>query len=363
VSMRALVVTVVHHPLDARIWSREVAALLDAGHHVTYVAPWSATSTTPPDAVDAVDALDVPRAVGRRRLGALREARRVLRSVVGDHDILVLHDPELLTVLPRLRRPPTVWDVHEDLAASLGDKAWLPSVAARPLRAVVGWAERLAERRLHLLLAEEGYAGRFRRTHPVVPNEPVVPESVAPPGDSRVVYLGRVSRGRGVDEMLALADRLPTGVDLELLGWADAEVEADLRAAAERGSVHWAGRVSNDTALDRVEGSMAGLSLLHDLPNYRHSRPTKVVEYMGRGVPVITTPNPVAVEIVERHRCGYIVPFGDVDAVADVLAELHADPELRTRLGQAGHAAACQHFSWSVSGPRFVRRLEAWAAR
>ena len=37
--MRDVVCTVVHHPADARIFYREIRALLDAGHDVTYIAP------------------------------------------------------------------------------------------------------------------------------------------------------------------------------------------------------------------------------------------------------------------------------------------------------------------------------------
>ena len=40
--------------------------------------------------------------------------------------------------------------------------------------------------------------------------------------------------------------------------------------------------------------------------------PTKVVEYMAHGVPVITTPLPLAVELVQNADCGFVVPFGDV---------------------------------------------------
>ena len=37
--VRVVVCTVVHHPADARIFYREIRALLDAGHDVTYIAP------------------------------------------------------------------------------------------------------------------------------------------------------------------------------------------------------------------------------------------------------------------------------------------------------------------------------------
>ena len=37
--MRVVVCTVVHHPADARIFYRQIRALLEAGHDVTYIAP------------------------------------------------------------------------------------------------------------------------------------------------------------------------------------------------------------------------------------------------------------------------------------------------------------------------------------
>ena len=37
--MRVVVCTIVHHPADARIYHRQIRALLEAEHEVTYIAP------------------------------------------------------------------------------------------------------------------------------------------------------------------------------------------------------------------------------------------------------------------------------------------------------------------------------------
>ena len=65
-------------------------------------------------------------------MGALRAARRQLARYAPGADVLLVHDPELLLVLPLVRRLLlTIWDVHEDTAAALGTKAWLPPRCAR----------------------------------------------------------------------------------------------------------------------------------------------------------------------------------------------------------------------------------------
>ncbi|MBW3658346.1 MAG: glycosyltransferase [Actinobacteria bacterium] len=362
--MRVLVVTVVHTPLDARIYHREIAALRAAGHEVVYVAPWSGYGIDPPAAAEALEPVDVVRASGRHRLRALRDARRIVRRHAPGCDLVLLHDPELLLATAGLGgRIPIVWDVHEDTAGALVDKPWLPGVLRPVVRRVVVALERLAERTRHLLLAEEAYADRFSRPHPLVPNTPRVPVDVPPPGDDRVVYLGRVSRLRGADVLLALGRELAgDGITVEVIGQADADVEPRLRAATDAGELAWRGFVPNDEALPRLEGALAGLSLLADEPNYRVSLPTKVLEYAGRGIPVVTTPLPPAVRVVESYDCGVVVPFDDAPATAAVVRQLRDDAERRRRLGTNGHTAVVRHHNWDVDGPAFVRQLEEWAA-
>jgi glycosyltransferase involved in cell wall biosynthesis len=379
--MRVVVCTVVHHPADARIFYREIQALLNAGHDVTYIAPHQELDVSrgddppyPPPvrpedqdfaerARGSLRLVPIPRAVGRRRAGAIRAARTALAAAAPGADLLLVHDPELLLVLPpKGKRPPTVWDVHEDTVAALTTKAWLPQwlrpVAARG----VSSAERLAERRLHLILAEHGYNDRFAGTHPVVPNTTSVPAAAPPPsGPRRVVYVGWLSPDRGSAEMVELGRLLrPHGIAVELIGQADPRARAHIEAGGD--AVHWHGFIPNAEALRLVEGALAGVSLLPDEENFRHSMPTKVAEYMARGLPVVTTPLPLAVDLVEAADAGFVVPFNDPAAARDAILKLDADPGLRVKLGLRGHEYALGHLAWPPHADAFVAQLEAWAA-
>lgn len=400
--MHVVVCTVVHHPADARIFYREIRAILDAGHDVTYIAPWGdqehserarGLTGQPPssptvgiegnvnDIVNisgigggdaagggprrpgALTRVTIPRAAGRRRLGALRAARAAMAAQVAGADLLLVHDPELLLVLPpKSKRPPTVWDVHEDTAAALTTKAWLPRWLRPVAAGGVTRAERLAERRLHLILAEDGYNARFAGQHPVVPNTTYVPETTAPPsGPRRVIYVGHISPDRGSAELAELGRLLkPHRVTVDLIGPADAAARAHIEAAGD--AVRWHGFVPNAEALRLVDGALAGLSLLQDEPNFRHSMPTKVAEYMARGVPVVTTPLPLAVELVEAGDCGFVVPFGDPPAAAEAILKLDADPDLRVKMGLRAHEYALGHLAWPPHAAAFVAQLEEWAA-
>jgi glycosyltransferase involved in cell wall biosynthesis len=357
--MRVLVVTVVHVPLDARIYARQIAALLEAGCEVTYVAPWAATGTAKPD-TGGLAALDVPRATGRRRLGALRAARRLLRQHAPGHDLVLLHDPELLLVAGAAGVTPVVWDVHEDVSASLVARPWVPSPLVGFLQRVARWVEARAERRHHLILAEHAYQERFKITHPVVPNVPRAPAEVSAPGDDRAVYVGRVARARGAMELIEVGRRLRGELTVEVIGDAETDVQVLLEEAHARGDVQWLGFVPNPEALRRIDGAMAGLSLLHDLPNFRGSMPTKVVEYLACGLPVVTTPLPLAAALVEACDGGHVVGFGDIDAVVAALRMLQSDPKARSQAAQRGRSHVLAHHSWEVEGARFVATLQGW---
>ena len=373
--MRVVVCTVVHHPADARIFYREIRALLDAGHDVTYIAPHGEPGQPavhdqnqgqdqayPERSLGSLTTVTIPRAVGRRRLGALRAARAALAAQAPGADLLLVHDPELLLVLPpRRRRPPTVWDVHEDTAAALTTKSWLPAWLRAVAAGGVRVAERQAERRLHLMLAESGYNDRFAATHPVVPNTTYVPPVAAPPsGSRRVVYVGWLSPDRGSAEMVELGRLLkPHGIAVELIGQADAAAQAHIKAGGD--AVHWHGFVPNAEALKLVEGALAGLSLLQDEANFRHSMPTKIAEYMARGVPAVSTPLPLAVDLVEAADGGFVVPFNDPRAAADAILKLDADPGLRVDMGLRAHAYARAHLAWAPNAAAFVAELETWA--
>ena len=356
--MKVLVVTVVHDPRDARITHREIQALLDAGHEVTFAAPFAAYGVTPPSGVRAID---LPRSRGRRRVQALREARRVIRREAPAHDLVLIHDPELLLAVERLSGPLVVWDVHEDTAAAVTLKPWLPTPARRATSAAVLRVEGRAEKQYRLVLAEEGYRDRFTRAHPVVPNSTPAPEVVMPSGDQRVVYVGSITIARGAAEMVELGRLLSDQpIELHLVGSADAAATELLAPAHDAGWLVWHGYQPNDRALELVDGALAGLSLLHDEPNYRHSRPTKIIEYMAHGVPVITTPTPPARALVTEADCGIVVPFGDARAAADAVAQLLSDADARQKMADRGRAAALRDHDWRRDGAEFVRVLQQW---
>jgi glycosyltransferase involved in cell wall biosynthesis len=74
-------------------------------------------------------------------------------------------------------------------------------------------------------------------------------------------------------------------------------------------------------------------------------------------LPILSFDSGGARELIENGDIGRVVPYSDLDAMADALLELAADDRLRASLGQAARAKVEEHFDVSVVAPRIVASL------
>jgi len=172
------------------------------------------------------------------------------------------------------------------------------------------------------------------------------PEPPVTPGNPPVaLYLGRLLRDKGVEELVTAALRLRRqGVALRvrLAGEVDdnpASVNpAWLRAQAKAGLVELAGRVTD------VAGEIARAHMVV-LPSYREGLPKALLEGAACGRPLVATDVPGCREICRNGETGLLVPPRDAGALAAALAELAGSAALRRQLGTAARQLAEAAFS------------------
>lgn len=80
------------------------------------------------------------------------------------------------------------------------------------------------------------------------------------------------------------------------------------------------------------------------LPSHREGMPRSIIEAMLSGLPVVATDIRGSREEVIDGESGYLVPLGDVQALARALQRLAADQALRKSFGQAGRERAAELF-------------------
>ncbi len=310
---RLLVLTTVHHPDDVRIRGKLIEAL---------ASEWDVTYACRGPGPARREKITVRLLSGGRLVRNIRALGIIMR---GEYEVLSLHDPETLPaglLATWFRRRTVVFDVHENVPAQMMTKEWLPRLIKRPTAVITHWMLRLAERSIEITLAERGYASLFRRSHPVFEN--LLSDAPLPASDgsgSGVVYLGDVTEARGIFVLVRAAGRGIPGEKVTVIGQCSADVEGRIREIASEldVTVELTGRLDHARALEKVASARIGVSPLLDIPNYRWSMPTKILEYLAVGVPVVASDLPGTREVVEKLSGVVLVPPGDVDAWANAL--------------------------------------------
>jgi glycosyltransferase involved in cell wall biosynthesis len=82
-----------------------------------------------------------------------------------------------------------------------------------------------------------------------------------------------------------------------------------------------------------------------------------LIEAMACGLPVVSTRWRGIPSVVDEGRNGFLVEIHDPDAVAERLAALAADAELRERLGRAGRAKFLREYTFPRHAQRMRRML------
>jgi starch synthase len=201
------------------------------------------------------------------------------------------------------------------------------------------------------------------------PDADVVRRHGVDPDRPSVVFVGRITRQKGLPYLLRAAASLPPDVQLVLCAGAPdtpeilAEVEgliADLRSS--RDGVVWIAQM-----LPRREVvALLSAATVFVCPSVYEPLGIVNLEAMACEVAVVATATGGIPEVVVPGETGWLVPIEQVDDgtgtpvdpdrfVADLaaaLTEAVSDPDRSAELGRAGRQRALESFSWSTIGDR-----------
>jgi len=184
-----------------------------------------------------------------------------------------------------------------------------------------------------------------------------VPE-VRPERPFTIGYLARLCPEKGLGELCnAFALLRESGRDcrLRIAGWlgaADAgfwkQTQAQLRARGLAGSYEYVGEVDLPGKLR----FLCSLDVLSVPTVYREAKGLYVLEAKACGVPVVQPRHGAFPELIEATGGGRLYDHSGAQALADALAELMDDSELRARLAAAGRAGVLASFTEDIMAER-----------
>lgn len=178
--------------------------------------------------------------------------------------------------------------------------------------------------------------------HPIT-REEARSEFVFSPGAFLWLAVGNLFPAKDYRTLLAAAERCAAASPaFHLLIAGAGKEKEDLMADAHRrgltGKVHFLGSRADVPRLLRACDAFVLSSAWEGLPN-------TVMEAMASGVPVVSTEAGGVREILGECVCGYIVPIGNPEALAERMIHTMAlDVEERSRMGAAGRERIAHHF-------------------
>lgn len=212
-----------------------------------------------------------------------------------------------------------------DLAGKVADATLVAGVSAFGVSQLMRWSA--VEDWPKLAVVRCGVDARFA-------DAPAAPPVVAP----ALCCVARLSAQKGLPlliEAAALLARRGTDFTLALVG------DGELRGAIERriadaglgDRVTITGYLSAADVAERIEASRAMV-----LPSFAEGLPVVIMEALALRTPVVTTAVAGIPELVDES-CGWLVPAGSAERLADAMAEaLAADPARLRAMGEAGRA-------------------------
>lgn len=367
--------------VHAAYLSRELARIVDLDVHC-FGAPRDATGVTAhqawPDVAagphgDVLGVLSVDLRMAAAVAGADIVHTHTWYANMGGHLAKVLHGiPHVMTTHSLEPRRP--WKAEQ-----LGEGY-----------AVSSWAERTAIEAADAVVAvSAGMRADILETYPAVDPARVVviPNGIDPdeyqpdlgtaalgrlgidPDRPSVVFVGRMTRQKGIDHALAAAEHIDPSAQVVLCAGAPdtPEIGAELRAraatiAARRGNLVWVEEMVERTTLVQIL-SHASVFLC---PSVYEPFGITNLEAMACEVPVVASAVGGIPEVVVDGETGWLVPI-DIDAdglptdpdgfardLATRVNQLLADPAAAQGMGRAGRERVLDHFSWPSIAARTV---------
>ena len=329
------------------------------GHEVTLLCSgWTGCA---PRAL--LDGIDVHRVGTRYTFPFLARAYYRRHLAAGNADVLIedVNKVPLYTTAWGARRNLVVvphlfgTTVFQEAPLPLAAAVWL---AERPLKLVYGKLpfEAISESTADDLAARGIPRAAVRVIYCGIDSARYTPEPSARAPRPTFAYLGRLKRYKGVDIVLRAFARLaqPDAV-LEIAGTGDhrAALEAQARSLDLGSRVRFLGFISEEEKLALLRRAWA-LAFASPKEGWGITN----LEAAACATPVVASDSPGIRESVRDGVTGYLVPHGDVDAMASAMSRIAASPALVESLGVAGRRFA-ETFTWDRAADETEAHLAA----
>lgn len=144
----------------------------------------------------------------------------------------------------------------------------------------------------------------------------------------KVVFHGNLGKFQNPELICDVAERClqaNKNIQFEIYGWGN---NVDSIKNREIANLRFFGEVKHDQIASFIPHIQLGISFQKNGEISKNSFPSKVLEFIGAGIPVLITPISEAGDFVEKHGLGFQFDADNADAVYEGLLRIYEDESL-----------------------------------
>ena len=170
--------------------------------------------------------------------------------------------------------------------------------------------------------------------------------------ENQIIYAGRLSKEKGIDTLLDVAEHLPAEYNLLIAGMGPEE-EKVRSVASSKTNVHYLGYQSKQNTISLIRGS----DLLIQ-PSIMEGISSTLLEAMGCGTCILASNVGGNVEIIENNKTGVLIEPNNAEKLLEKVSDLLTEDKKRVAMAAQGLKTIVK-YDWKQVGQLYLDIYES----
>ena len=168
-----------------------------------------------------------------------------------------------------------------------------------------------------------------------------------------IIYIGTLSKLRGIKELILSTENLKQPFELWLLGdWVNNDFKKECENLIEFSNTKYLGKIDHEDLQEYLIQATIGICILHPLDQYKDSYPLKVFEYMQNGIPVLMS-NFNLWKNMFGDACEYTDPL-NINMISEKISKLLNNVNKLETMSNLGQILIKDNYNWDTESKKLI---------